>query len=94
MNKIRQADLGTPASRSADTVKVEIDGLPATVKAGTSILRAARESGVDIPKLCATDSLKPFGSCRMCLVEVACALSKLKDAKAIRPRALRRLKTA
>ena len=70
MNKIRQADLGTPASRSADTVKVEIDGLPATVRAGTSILRAARESGVDIPKLCATDALKPFGSCRMCLVEV------------------------
>jgi len=70
MNKCRQADLGTPASTSADTVRVEIDGLPATVKAGTSILRAARESGVDIPKLCATDSLKPFGSCRMCLVEV------------------------
>jgi formate dehydrogenase major subunit len=70
MNKVRQADLGTPASASTGTVKVEIDGLPATVKAGTSILRAARESGVDIPKLCATDSLKPFGSCRMCLVEV------------------------
>jgi len=70
MNKVRQADLGTPASASTDTVRVEIDGLPATVRAGTSILRAARESGVDIPKLCATDSLKPFGSCRMCLVEV------------------------
>ena len=70
MNRVRQQDLGTPASSSADTVKVEIDGLPATVRAGTSILRAARESGVDIPKLCATDSLKPFGSCRMCLVEV------------------------
>lgn len=70
MNRVRQEDLGTPASGSADTVQVEIDGLPATVKAGTSILRAARESGVDIPKLCATDSLKPFGSCRMCLVEV------------------------
>ena len=70
MNKTRQADLGTPAPASDETVQVEIDGLPATVKAGTSILRAARESGVDIPKLCATDSLKPFGSCRMCLVEV------------------------
>ncbi len=70
MNRVRQEDLGTPASGSADTVQVEIDGLPATVKAGTSILRAARESGVDIPKLCSTDSLKPFGSCRMCLVEV------------------------
>ena len=70
MNKVRQADLGTPASADANTVDVEIDGLPATVQAGTSILRAARESGVDIPKLCATDSLKPFGSCRMCLVEI------------------------
>ncbi len=70
MNRIRQADLGTPASNAEETVQVEIDGLPATVSAGTSILRAARESGVDIPKLCATDSLKPSGSCRMCLVEV------------------------
>ncbi|MDH3614015.1 MAG: formate dehydrogenase subunit alpha [Gammaproteobacteria bacterium] len=70
MNKVKQADLGTPAAASAATIKIEIDGLPATVKAGTSILRAARESGVDVPSLCASDSLKPFGSCRMCLVEV------------------------
>ena len=70
MNKTRQADLGTPASAAGDTVSIEIDGLPATVKAGTTILRAARESGVDVPKLCSTDSLKPFGSCRLCLVEV------------------------
>ena len=69
MNKTRQVDLGTPASTAGETVQVEIDGLPATVRAGTSILRAARESGVDIPKLCATDSLEPFGSCRLCLVE-------------------------
>ena len=70
MNKTRQTDLGTPAVNTQETVQVEIDGLPATVNAGSSILRAARESGVDIPKLCATDSLKPFGSCRMCLVEI------------------------
>ena len=70
MNKVSQADLGTPATKSTDSIQVEIDGLPATVKAGTSVLRAARESGVDIPKLCATDSLKAFGSCRMCVVEI------------------------
>ena len=70
MNKVRQADLGTPAIKTIETVQVEIDGMPATVNAGSSILRAARESGVDIPKLCATDNLKPFGSCRMCLVEI------------------------
>ncbi|MDH3482573.1 MAG: molybdopterin-dependent oxidoreductase, partial [Gammaproteobacteria bacterium] len=70
MNKTRQIDRGTPASRRSETVTIEIDGLPATVREGTSILRAARESGVDIPKLCATDSVKPFGSCRLCLVEI------------------------
>jgi formate dehydrogenase major subunit len=70
MNKTRQEDLGTPASKASGTVRIEIDGLPTTVRAGSSILRAARESGVDIPKLCATDSLKPFGSCRLCLVEI------------------------
>jgi formate dehydrogenase major subunit len=70
MNKVRQSDLGTPAITTIETVQVEIDGMLTTVNAGSSILRAARESGVDIPKLCATDSLKPFGSCRMCLVEI------------------------
>jgi len=70
MNRVRQEDLGTPVSGSTDTVQIEIDGLPATVRAGTSILRAARESGVDVPKLCSTDTHKPFGSCRLCLVEV------------------------
>ena len=70
MNRVHETDLGTPAAKSGNTVTLEIDGLPATVNAGTSILRAARESGVDIPKLCATDSVKPFGSCRLCLVEI------------------------
>src|SRR5690606_23540765 len=37
---------------------------------GTSILRAASEMGTDIPRLCATDNLKAFGSCRLCLVEI------------------------
>ncbi|MDJ0699321.1 MAG: formate dehydrogenase subunit alpha [Woeseiaceae bacterium] len=70
MNNVRERDLATPASTNPERVDIEIDGMPATVRAGTSILRAARENGVDIPKLCATDSLQPFGSCRMCLVEV------------------------
>jgi len=70
MNLTREADLGTPASKQEETVRIEIDGLPATVKAGSTIMRAARESGVDVPKLCATDNLKPFGSCRLCLVEI------------------------
>ena len=63
-------DYGTPARVSEQLVEVEIDGITLTVPAGTSVMRAAAEAGVQIPKLCATDSLEPFGSCRLCLVEV------------------------
>ncbi|MDX1403962.1 MAG: formate dehydrogenase subunit alpha [Woeseiaceae bacterium] len=70
MNPTTQRDLGTPASPREETVTVEIDGLPVTVRAGSTIMRAAREHGVDVPKLCASDNMKPFGSCRLCVVEV------------------------
>jgi formate dehydrogenase major subunit len=65
-----QADFGTPASRSDEMVTCTIDGREVTVAAGTSVMRAAAEQGTSIPKLCATDSLKSFGSCRLCLVEI------------------------
>src|SRR4029078_7543816 len=65
-----EVDLGTPAVHDAAPVSVTIDGQQVHVPAGTSVLRAASEAGVPIPKLCATDSLKAFGSCRMCLVEI------------------------
>ena len=48
MNKVRQADLGTPARTSTQTVRVEIDGMPTTVSAGTSIMRVARETGANV----------------------------------------------
>ena len=51
-------------------VSLTIDGVDVMVPAGTSVLHAAREAGIRVPSLCATDSLKAFGSCRMCLVEV------------------------
>ncbi len=70
MNPTREVDFGTPASKSSAMVEIEIDGLPARVKAGSTIMRAARENGVDVPKLCASDNLEPFGSCRLCLVEI------------------------
>ena len=66
----RQADFGTPESNSDEQVTLTIDGREVTVPAGTSVMRAASESGGKIPKLCATDSVKSFGSCRMCLVEI------------------------
>ncbi|MBI1398285.1 MAG: formate dehydrogenase subunit alpha [Betaproteobacteria bacterium] len=67
---IRYIDLGTPVRTSEREVTLEIDGTQVTVPEGTSIMRAAAEAGFSIPKLCATDSLEPFGSCRLCLVEI------------------------
>ena len=65
-----QSDFGTPASRAQDDVTLTIDGRAVTVPSGTSVMRAAAEQGTAIPKLCATDSLASFGSCRLCLVEI------------------------
>ena len=67
---IEEPDYGTPASKSERAVTLTIDGRAVTVPEGTSIMRAAMEAGVEIPKLCATDMLDAFGSCRVCLVEI------------------------
>jgi formate dehydrogenase major subunit len=63
-------DFGTPESHAKESVTLTIDGMTVTVPAGTSIMRAASGAGVQVPKLCATDSVDPFGSCRLCLVEI------------------------
>src|SRR5690606_39535377 len=66
----RARDFGTPKRESERLVTLTIDGETVTVPEGTSVLRAAAEAGINIPKLCATDSQEPFGSCRLCLVEI------------------------
>lgn len=66
----KDTDLGTPARQSEVQVSLSIDGREISVPAGTSVMRAAALLGTTIPKLCATDSLEAFGSCRMCLVEI------------------------
>ncbi|MCB1443436.1 MAG: formate dehydrogenase subunit alpha [Methyloceanibacter sp.] len=65
-----ELDYGTPESPSEKTVTLTIDGAEVTVPEGTSIMRAAMELGTQIPKLCATDMLDSYGSCRLCLVEI------------------------
>ncbi|OYY70262.1 molybdopterin oxidoreductase family protein [Sphingomonas sp. 28-63-12] len=65
-----QVDFGTPASLASELVTLTIDGRTLTVPAGTSVMRAAAEDGTAIPKLCATDNMQSFGSCRLCLVEI------------------------
>jgi len=64
-------DMGTPLPlKIGMPVSLTIDGQPVTVAAGTSVMRAAAQAGIKVPKLCATDSLDAFGSCRVCLVEI------------------------
>ncbi|MFD9327016.1 formate dehydrogenase subunit alpha [Streptomyces sp. NPDC060065] len=70
MTLLKEPDFGTPERPGEATVSVEVDGMPVTVPEGTSVMRAAAQAGIDIPKLCATDSLEPFGSCRLCVVEI------------------------
>jgi formate dehydrogenase major subunit len=70
MTLIKELDYGTPIRLSEETVTLTIDGVSVTVPAGTSVMAAAMKMGTQIPKLCATDMLEPFGSCRMCLVEI------------------------
>jgi formate dehydrogenase major subunit len=62
-------DMGTPAKVGAP-VSLNIDGIDVTVPEGTSVMRAAAEAGIQVPKLCATDSVEAFGSCRLCVVEI------------------------
>ncbi|HQT46686.1 MAG: formate dehydrogenase subunit alpha [Acidocella sp. 20-63-7] len=70
MGLIQETDYGTKPSNATRTVRLEIDGQSIAVPEGTSVMRAAMELGTQIPKLCATDSLDSFGSCRLCLVEI------------------------
>src|ERR1700744_30638 len=75
MALIKEIDYGTPEPRgpygaALPDVTLTIDGQSVTVPEGTSIMRAAQIAGTTIPKLCATDNLEAFGSCRLCLVEI------------------------
>ena len=68
--KATETDFGTPMAVSETTATLTVDGTEVTVPAGTSIMRAAFSAGIPVPKLCATDSLEAFGSCRLCLVAI------------------------
>jgi len=70
MQSIADTDLGTPASAATRQVSLTVDGVAVQVPAGTSVMRAAALAGMKIPKLCATDQLAAFGSCRLCLVQI------------------------
>lgn len=53
-----------------EMVKISIDGKEIQAPQGSNLLEVARQNGIDIPTLCYDPRLEPFGSCRLCLVEV------------------------
>ncbi len=70
MSLSREKDYGTPLRGDGPIVTLTVDGVRVSVPAGTSVMAAASTMGTQIPKLCATDMLEAFGSCRLCLVEI------------------------
>ena len=70
MALLQELDTGTPIRTGEATVTLTIDGRKVSVPPGTSVMAAAALIDNPIPKLCATDSLEAFGSCRLCLVEI------------------------
>ncbi|WP_028301036.1 formate dehydrogenase subunit alpha [Oceanospirillum beijerinckii] len=63
-------DYGTPPSQSENMISLIIDGTEITVPEGTSVMRAAALADINIPKLCASDNLDAYGSCRLCAVQI------------------------
>ena len=51
-------------------INMELNGMPVSVEPGTTLLEAARFFGIEIPTLCYSETLSPYGACRLCLVEV------------------------
>ena len=49
-----------------EIVTLTIDGVEVKTKKGTTILQAAKESGIDIPTLCFLKDINEMGDCRMC----------------------------
>src|SRR5262249_53904113 len=73
MLSINEHDLGTPNPELLQIrkrVTLSIDGREVSVPEGTSVMRAAAALGIQVPKLCATEMLDAFGSCRLCLVQI------------------------
>ena len=58
------------ADKANGKIAVTIDGRPAEVAPGTTILAAAGQLGIAIPALCHSPLVEPYGVCRVCSVEV------------------------
>ncbi|MFH1082773.1 MAG: 2Fe-2S iron-sulfur cluster-binding protein, partial [Pseudomonadota bacterium] len=51
-------------------IKLNIDGRTVSVREGSTVLKAIGKAGLYVPTLCDDPALKPFGACRLCIVEI------------------------
>jgi NADH-quinone oxidoreductase subunit G len=58
------------AALTATKVTLTIDGKPVTVPAGTLLIEATKQAGIEVPSFCYYPGLALQGACRMCLVEI------------------------
>ncbi|NYB50958.1 MAG: formate dehydrogenase subunit alpha [Methanobacteriaceae archaeon] len=56
---------------SEDRITIKIDGMEIEAEKGSTILQTALKNDIYIPNLCNHSDIKPYGACRMCLVENA-----------------------
>ena len=54
----------------ADEITITIDGREVTTEPGKMVVQAANDAGIYIPYLCYHPGMKPYGACRMCVVEI------------------------
>jgi predicted molibdopterin-dependent oxidoreductase YjgC len=66
-------------------VTLTLDGKKVKVKEGATILEAARANGIEIPTLCSNEALKPYGACRLCIVEIRRGTSTIIDTSCTYP---------
>ncbi|MBQ7688070.1 MAG: FAD-dependent oxidoreductase [Clostridia bacterium] len=64
------------------TVSIKINGVPVQAEAGETILSAAGRAGVEIPHLCSSETLPPYGACGLCLVETSASPKLLRACSA------------
>jgi NADP-reducing hydrogenase subunit HndD len=59
-----------PPAAAPPPIELTVDGAAVTVPAGSTILAACRQQGIDTPTLCYADNLTPVNVCRVCVVEL------------------------
>jgi NADH dehydrogenase/NADH:ubiquinone oxidoreductase subunit G len=57
-------------SADMSQIRLQMDGRQVTAREGMTLLETARTAGISIPTICNNEKLKPFGGCRLCIVEV------------------------